>query len=143
MRRIALIGCGKDKRQGRHKTRDLYTGALFTKALAYAEATCDGALVLSAKHHVLELDQEVDYYDQRVAKSQKDQKVWAREVRRKLEALFAGQTEPIRFVFLAGADYVDPVVGALGLPPGSFDEPMHGLKMGERLSWLNARRDER
>ncbi len=142
MRRIALIGCGKAKQLGTHKTRDLYTGALFTGALAFAEATCDSALVLSAKHHVLELEQMVDYYDQRVAKGVREQKVWAREVRRKLETIFAG-TEPIRFVFLAGADYVGPVVTSLGLRAHQYEDPMHGLKLGERLAWLAAQKASR
>jgi len=144
MKRIALIGCGKAKQEGRHKTRDLYTGALFRGALAYAEATCDGALVLSAKHHVLELDEEVDYYDLRVPKTVGGQKIWAREVVRKLVLKYAQvNPEPIRFVFLAGADYVEPVTEALHLKPSQFEEPMHGLKLGERLAWLNAQKSSR
>jgi hypothetical protein len=46
--KVALIGCGKSKRPGRHPARRLYSGPLFRASLEHAEHTADEVLILSA-----------------------------------------------------------------------------------------------
>jgi hypothetical protein len=61
---LAIIPCGARKREGRHAARDLYVGPYFRAALRWAEtAGADRVLILSAKHGLLGLDEEVDAYD--------------------------------------------------------------------------------
>ena len=61
---LAVIPCGARKRAGTHAARDLYTGPYFRAALAWAEsAGFDRVLILSAKHGLVGLDDQVEAYD--------------------------------------------------------------------------------
>jgi hypothetical protein len=61
---LAIIPCGARKRQGRHAARYLYVGPYFRAALRWAETSgADRVLILSAKHGLLALDEQVDSYD--------------------------------------------------------------------------------
>lgn len=61
--RIALVGCTSQKLDTKAPAGLLYSSRLFNASLEYAARTCDGALVLSAKHGVLELHEMVEPYD--------------------------------------------------------------------------------
>lgn len=64
MATVVCISCVKSKRSHRSRVEDLYTSPLFRKLLAYAKSLDpDRILVLSAKHGVLELDDEVNPYE--------------------------------------------------------------------------------
>lgn len=60
-----IIPCGGAKLEGRHAARDLYTGQAFRMQLEAALAEVDEAhvLILSAKHGLVTLDQQLDSYD--------------------------------------------------------------------------------
>ena len=64
MRQIVLISCGSKKSEKKAKAKDLYIGSLFKNSLAYAEALKpDKIFILSALHHLLNLDKEIEPYD--------------------------------------------------------------------------------
>lgn len=65
---VVVIPCGGKKRPGRHRAFRLYSGPYFEKALAAALklAPKDRIFILSGKHGLLPLDQEVDSYEQRI-----------------------------------------------------------------------------
>lgn len=65
---VVVIPCGGKKRPGRWKAFQLYSGPYFEKALAAALrlTTKDRIFILSGKHGLLRLDQEVDSYEQRI-----------------------------------------------------------------------------
>lgn len=65
---IVVIPCGGKKRPGRHRAFRLYTGVYFRESLAAALklAPKDRIFILSGKHGLLPLDQEVDSYEQRI-----------------------------------------------------------------------------
>lgn len=65
---VVVIPCGGKKRPGRWKAYQLYTGVYFREALAAAlKLTAkDRIFILSGKHGLLRLDQEVDSYEQRI-----------------------------------------------------------------------------
>ena len=56
---IALIGCVKSKNKGIHKACELYNSPLFKYQLEYAKRKTDKIYILSAKHGVLKLDDEI------------------------------------------------------------------------------------
>jgi hypothetical protein len=135
--RVALIGCGKKKLDGKHRARDLYTGPLFKAALAHATRTADEVFVLSAQHGLLPLDKEVDSYDRPLRAASKVQRQsWAYRVCLDLRGRMRGR----RFeVFLyAGQTYADPVESYLALldPSVAVTIPLSGLTLGYQLRWF-------
>jgi hypothetical protein len=61
---LAIIPCGARKRQGTHVARELYVGPYFRAALRWAETgRFDRVLILSAKHGLVDLDDQVESYD--------------------------------------------------------------------------------
>jgi hypothetical protein len=137
MIRIALIGCGKKKRAGTHRARWLYTGALFTKALAYAERDFIDIFVLSAKHGLVELDDELDDYDRRMPTARADKEAWAEAVAQALRARYVDCA--LELTMLAGASYIQPLRDATRIrgDKWSFHCPLSGLQVGQRLRWFN------
>ena len=138
-----LIGCGKNKQPTTSKVRDLYTGQLFQKALAYAEASAEKAsrdghvqpdiLVLSAFHGVIGLDRTSQPYDLSMGDlSKRERDDWGRRVAKRLQRDLRVDPELDRLVVLAGKAYAEPLKGHFRL----VEEPMAGLGLGQRLRWL-------
>ena len=109
--RIVLLACSKSKQKtnGTLPARDLYTGSLFKESLSYAEnklnPTPDRIYILSALHHLVELNQPLCYYnlclrDLKAAA----QKAWAEVVKDQL--IQEGcKLQNDEFIFLTGRDY--------------------------------------
>ncbi|MCU1281168.1 MAG: hypothetical protein JWM53_4714 [bacterium] len=135
--RIALIGCGKKKLEGKHRARDLYTGPLFKAALAHAARTADETFVLSAAHGLLPLDQEVDSYDRPLrAASKLERESWAYRVCLDLRQRMRGRRFEV-FIY-AGETYADPIESYLALLDRSVavTTPLSGLTLGYQLRWF-------
>ena len=141
-RKLFLIACAKTKRNTRSPARDLYRSPLFLKSLAYAEQHADDVLIVSAKHGLVELDDELDPYDLTIGDLDRSGRAW---LSGKIDGAFArwrSRTLPIlergSIQVLAGDAYVRALmptaVGSLG-----FRTPLAGLQIGERLAWLNTR----
>ena len=111
----------------------LYRGALFRKSLAYArQLKPQGIYILSAKHGLLELEQEIDPYERTLKRMNKEEvKIWAKDVLRRLENR-ANLTED-QFVLLAGIAYHRHLRPYLS----HFVAPMEGLSFGRQLKFLN------
>lgn len=139
--RIALIGCGKEKREGSHAARELYTGQLFRSSLAHAEEQgFDSIFVLSAKHGLLELDTPVDSYDLALdTLSPEERAEWAHQVAMQLHARF--EPRPLELHVFAGSTYLEPLRWQLAEFPGwAIEAPLEGLQIGQRLQWLKLQR---
>ena len=61
--RVALVGCGNQKRSGTHQARDLYTSTYFAKKRAFAEQLCDAWTICSAKYGLLNPYRRIPSYD--------------------------------------------------------------------------------
>ena len=138
---VALVGCGKAKRPGRHPARDLYVGPLFRAALEHVEATADRVFILSGRHGLLPLDQVVEAYDTPLPTGQ-ERLDWGVRV---VEALVEAVPGRITLTVYAGAAYANEVWCALA---GYSDrvrvlQPLRGMSQGKRLGWFRARRERR
>lgn len=129
--RIGLVACAAAKLDHPASARDLYTSALFRKASAFAEATCDRWYVLSAKHGLLSPDTVVEPYDVVLGSAPH---AWAERVREQLAIELRG-TPRVVLVALAGEKY------RTFLRPCQwpFEIPMRGLGIGQQLAWLSER----
>jgi cytoplasmic iron level regulating protein YaaA (DUF328/UPF0246 family) len=111
--------------------RELYISDLFKKNLAYAEKNYDRVLILSAKYGVLQLDEEIPYYNKTLNDMQKDEiEAWNVSVAEQLQTML--QPDDELFV-LCGKNYYE---GLLPKLPHKHTIIMEGLGIGRRLGWL-------
>lgn len=146
MKLIILISCSANKKKRRAKVRDMYTGALFKYSLAYAEKLKpDKIFVLSALHHLLELNTEIEPYNVTLTyvapkkrkadllildKAAKQQ--WAEKVVEMLEAFADLKND--RFIVLAGEDYVKPIRNRVT----HIDEVLKGISLFDRIPYIKS-----
>ena len=101
---IALIGCVKSKNKGIHKACELYNSPLFKYQLEYAKRKTDKIYILSAKHGVLKLDDEIRDYEQTLNNmNDKQIKEWTFKVYNQLTKLNINKNDEI--LFLCGKKY--------------------------------------
>jgi len=78
---IALVSCGRRKRDHSTKARNLYSSSWFDKASAYAEKVSDAWYILSAKYGLLEPDTVISPYDQTLNTMPADEReTWGEKV---------------------------------------------------------------
>lgn len=132
MKRIVLISCVSKKGNRKTKAKDLYKSPLFTKSLAYGQKLKPNNIyILSAQHHLLDLDTEIEPYNRTLNKmSKKDRTKWGEEVIEQLKKV--ANIKKDKFIILAGQNYLTPIQGSLT----NIESPLNGLKIGERLRFL-------
>lgn len=145
---IGLVGCAAQKLDQPAPARELYTSRLFRAALAYAEARCARTYVLSALHGIVELDQVVEPYDQRLG-SVHERSAWASRI---VNCLIDRHGDRVNFLLLAGLDYAAPIDAELEppdgcrcdhtwlgvrVPRGRVLQPLVGMTIGQRLRFLS------
>ncbi len=135
MKTIVLISCVSKKLACRAKARDIYVSPLFRLNLAYGRSLQPDAIyVLSAKHGLLALEDEIAPYDLTLNTMGTGQvRVWAAGVVAQLSAV--GDLERDRFVFLAGDKYRKFLIPRLT----HYEVPMQGLTIGRQLQFLSKR----
>lgn len=131
MKTVVLVGCGKAKLPYIARAEDLYTGALFRKARAYAEKFGDEWGILSAKHGLILPNQMIEPYDLCLDDLDRNHMAqWIRDTNEQIQQCWPREF----FVCMAGELY-----GRAFLRPTklSVEFPMAGLGLGERLRYLN------
>lgn len=132
MRKVVLISCVSRKRTRRCKARELYVSTLFKKNLQYAMKLAPHQIfILSAKHGLVELDDEIEPYDLTLNDLPTVEiKRWANSVLQQL----AERTDlkQDQFIFLAGTKYRRYLIPHLA----HVDVPLEGLRIGEQLRQL-------
>lgn len=131
-KKVVLISCVSQKQSRKAKVRDLYTSTLFKLNLKYAEKLRpDKIYVLSAKHGLLSLNDEIAPYNQTLNEmTNKEVKAWAKEVLDQLKRV--SEIEKTKYIFLAGDRYRKYLLPALK----DYAIPLQGLRIGEQLSKL-------
>jgi len=131
-KRIVLISCVSQKLPHRAKVRNLYTSTLFKLSLKYAEKLApDEIFVLSAKHGLLRLEQEIEPYEQTLNNMRsKEIKIWANRVINQIREVCS--VEDSEFTFLAGDKYRKYLLPHIG----NYELPLKGLRIGEQLQKL-------
>jgi len=89
--------------------------------------------ILSAKYGLVGLNDVIsDYEKTLISMGTLETFEWGRKV---IDQLHSRQLSLLtdRFIFLAGKTYIDPLRAYIH----NIEEPMHGLGLGSRLSWLN------
>jgi len=133
MKKIVLISCVSQKQLYRSKAKDLYISALFKKNLAYARRlNPDAIYILSAKYGLLDLETEIDPYNQTLnTMSAAENRSWAEKVLQQLGRV--ADLKQDHFIFLAGEKYRKNLLPHLF----SYEIPMEGLTIGRQLQALS------
>ena len=142
MKRIVLISCVSRKGKTKTKAKDLYKGPLFSNSLAYGKSLMpDKIFILSALHHLLDLEKEIEPYDVTLSyvSPEKRKKKPNLKVLTKDEAEKWGQKVLIQlgevadlkndtFIILAGQSYLKPIENGLA----KVEQPLKGVVQGKR-----------
>lgn len=144
-RNVALVSCGKAKLRTSEKVsaHKLYVGTPFKLAFQYAVATSDDVQILSALHGVLGPYELVEPYEFSMAQMFiSEQSMWGRRVVNALKGLYPMMH--LRLIFYASRQYIRPILGAVSEEDRQyweFEDPLQGLDMFERNTWLKRKLD--
>ena len=144
MKRIVLIACASQKKKIKSPAKDLYISTLFKYSLRDAfSMNPDKVYILSALHHLLDLDKEIEPYDvtlSNVPKSKRrpglkilnpeEKEIWGKEVIHMLSMQSDLQYD--KFIVLAGQEYIKPIKEHIRY----LDDRLHGLPQGKRVAYL-------
>lgn len=135
MKTIYLLSCCKQKLSHPAKAELLYQSTGFTKSLLYAQSKNPDAIhILSAKHHVVALEQILEPYDECLSSKPKDERRgWALRCLSALEKRYSLKND--KFIILAGNDYYENLIGSGKIE--NYELPLKGLSQGYRLQWFD------
>ena len=131
---VYLISCSNGKIDKSAPAAELYTSPLFAKSLSYSRknAEDDYINILSAKYHLVALNQVIAPYDLTLKNfSRQDKKDWANKVYSQILDKYDLQYD--RFMFLAGADYTDELMSKFKYKT----DVLEGMRIGERMEYLD------
>ena len=132
MTNIVLIPCASKKQIHRAKAKDIYISPLFRMNLKYAQSLHpDRIFILSAKHGLLALDEEIEPYDKTLnTMNSQEIKEWANNLLQKLRKV--ADLEIDKFIILAGDKYRKYVIPHIK----NYETPLQGLSIGKQLQYL-------
>lgn len=129
--KIALISCASKKIDRKAKAKELYASHLFKLNLEYARKNSDKAFILSAKHGLLELDEEIEPYDLTL-NNMKDSEIeqWAEKVLSQLKIKTSVEND--EFIILAGKNYFKHLLPQLK----NYSISMEHIGLFDRIKFL-------
>lgn len=135
---VLLLGCVKLKLDRRARAKDLYRSPLWRGRHAYAESSGHPWFILSARHGLVEPDDELDPYDMALADLTADQRSqWGDDVVAALETGL-GRLAGVTFEMHAGGVYRRAIEPGLLAAGAWLEVPLRGLSLGSQLAWYRA-----
>ena len=139
MKQIILIAFVSKKGNKKTKAKDLYQSSLLKSSLAHAyKSNPEIFFILSALHHLLDLDKEIAPHNVTLSNVPKDKrkvgikilrptekKNWDEKVIEQLAE--QADLKDDNFIILAGQKYIKPIVENIS----HFTNPLKGLRQGE------------
>ena len=132
MEKIVLISCVSKKLSKKSKAQDLYISPLFQYNLKYAKSLKpDKILILSAKYGLLNLDEEIEPYNETLnGMNSNEVKEWANSVLNELSKVCDIKKD--EFIFFAGDKYRKYLISHIN----NYKIPLKGLGIGKQLKYL-------
>ena len=132
MEKIVLISCVSKKLPNKSKAQDLYISPLFRYNLEYAKSLKpDKIFILSAKHGLLNLDEEIEPYNETLNEMNSNEvKEWANSVLNELSKVCDIKKD--EFIFFAGDKYRKYLISHIN----NYKIPLKGLGIGKQLKYL-------
>jgi hypothetical protein len=137
---VYLVSCVGKKRPSRGPAKDLYLSDWFIKARSYVEASGCPWFILSAEHGVVAPDDTLEPYEKTLnTMPVSERRRWAEMV---MDQMSEKMPDAKCVVFLAGQRYREFLENHLTSQGVAVEVPMRGLRIGEQLAWLGARRND-
>ena len=132
-RRIALIGCAKQKRDRPCPAREMYApSTLFSLSYRYARQNADRVYILSAKYGLVPEDAVIEPYDETLnGQPPARRREWSEKVLDQLARECDIRED--HFILLAGRDYCEYLLPRL--PHATL--PLGRLPLGKRIEFLH------
>ena len=125
-----LVSCVGEKLDHKAKAKDIYQSAWFKKARSWAESNATRWYILSAKHGLLNPEQEIDPYECTLnTMSISERKKWGHITTEEIKKNVPNG----KIIVLAGKKYRD----VINFDGYDVSVPMEGLGIGQQLSWLS------
>jgi len=136
--KIVLISCVSKKLNKKSKAKDIYISPLFKHNLNYTYSlNPDKIFILSAKYGLLNLNQEIEPYNQTLNKmSSLEIKDWSINVLKELSSLTDLNND--EFIFLAGNNYRKYILPSIK----NYKIPLQGLGIGRQLKFLKEKNEQ-
>jgi hypothetical protein len=136
---IALIAASRRQRGTICRAADQYDlSPVFRRARDFCERTYAEWYILSARHYMLSPQQVIGPDDTSIHILDADDRyIWAEHVARILIARQERSAEPVAFALYASQRYADLLQRAA--PTLTFELPLSGLGLVERLRWFDQR----
>lgn len=133
MKTIYLISCCKEKLDYPAPAEKLYQSTGFKKSLAYSRSQKPDAIyILSAKHHVVKLDDIIAPYDVCLSdQTPSYRRDWKNQVLKDLSEV--SDLKKDKFVILATIDYYQDFISELS----NYELPLKNLEHDEFINWYN------
>ncbi len=136
--KIILISCASKKLPNKAQAKYIYTSPLFKLNLKYANSlNPDKVFILSAKHGLLGLEQEIESYNETLnEKTDEEIKLWAEKVLEDLSK--EANLKQDEFIFLAGEKYRKYLIPGIN----NYKIPLQSLGIGKQLKFLKEKTNE-
>ena len=134
-----LIGCVSRKEPTARAAKDLYRTELFSRRRAYAEASGQPWLIVSALHGLVDPDRVIEPYDVKISDLDlTERQALAGRIADELEQRF-GALDDATFEVHAGDEYMQMLAAGVRPRGGHLVNPLRGLRIGEQLAWYGRR----
>jgi cytoplasmic iron level regulating protein YaaA (DUF328/UPF0246 family) len=129
--KIALISCVKTKQSKPCKASEMYISSWFKSAYRYAiEQKPDKIFILSAKYGLLDQDEIIETYEQKMSTRTSEKRAWSENVIKKLSEKCDLQQD--EFIILAGEAYRSYLIPHIK----NYTIPLKKLSIGQQLSFF-------
>ena len=131
---VALVSCGKKKKNYRTAAENLYESPIFRRSLQVAKSIADTVYILSAKHGLVPLTKKLSPYDVALTSLDKARRLrWAQLVVDDLAPALGPDTVVVAF---AGEAYTTHLRAELSRRGNALLEPLAKMNLGTRGSAL-------
>ncbi len=136
--RLVLIGGVSGKRDVARPARDLYDSVLWSKRMAYAEATGRPWMILSSEYGLVHPDTVIEPYDSAMSdQSSAYRRAWSDNVAAEVISLCAAQGFDVLEVHAGADQMLNGLVEHLNGAGLVVSWPLRGRRIGEQLSWYS------
>ena len=130
---FVLISCSKSKLDTKAPARDLYTGSLFQKAVAWAERHQHPWFIVSALYGLAMPDQELQPYDFTLKQLRaREREAWAQRAISELGKYASSGSNALLILPELYRRHIETALLQRGI---TYENPVRG-KIGQQMKWL-------
>jgi hypothetical protein len=131
---FVLISCSKSKLATKARARELYTGSLFQKAVAWAERRQKPWFIVSALHGLVTPDHELQPYDFTLKQLRpREREAWGQRAISDLDKYASSGSHAILIMPELYRRHIQTALLQRGI---TYENPVEGMKIGQQMSWL-------